>query len=174
MLDRYLRLLEAAAREPELPIGKLLAMTGAKPLRWTCRNYAERFYESSPLLKMFWRQVRRMRSVERTSEGRRRRRPYECEHHMPHGKADRATSVADPRVRQGACIRSFNDVLRRDGRWAIVRNPLLGLYTLYNGASGFPPQLALHAKKNARSSTARAQLGYRERPHTTTGSDDPN
>ena len=24
MLDRYLRLLEAAAREPELPIGKLL------------------------------------------------------------------------------------------------------------------------------------------------------
>ena len=42
MLDRYLRLLEAAAHEPELPIGKLLAMTGAKPLRWTCRNYAER------------------------------------------------------------------------------------------------------------------------------------
>ena len=43
MLDRYLRLLEAAAREPELPIGKLLAMIGAKPLRWTCRNYADAF-----------------------------------------------------------------------------------------------------------------------------------
>ena len=62
MLDRYLRLLEAAAHEPELPIGKLLAMTGAKPLRWTCRNYAERFYESAPLLKLFWRQVRRLAS----------------------------------------------------------------------------------------------------------------
>ena len=45
MLDRYLRLLEAAAREPELPIGKLLAMTGAKPLRWTCANYAAPFYD---------------------------------------------------------------------------------------------------------------------------------
>jgi amino acid adenylation domain-containing protein len=62
MLDRYLRLLEAAGHEPELPIGKLLAMTGAKPLRWTCRNYAERIYESAPLLKLFWRQVRRLAS----------------------------------------------------------------------------------------------------------------
>ena len=66
MLDRYLRLLEAAAREPELPIGKLLAMIGAKPLRWTCANYAAPFYEfvtafyaSSPLLKMFWRPIKR-------------------------------------------------------------------------------------------------------------------
>ena len=60
MLDRYLRLLEAAAREPELPIGTLLTMIGARPLRWTCANYAAPFYEfvrafyvSSPLLKMF-------------------------------------------------------------------------------------------------------------------------
>ena len=62
MLDRYLRLLEAAAHEPELPIGKLVAMTGAKPLRWTCRNHAERFYESATLLKLFWRQVRKLAS----------------------------------------------------------------------------------------------------------------
>ena len=66
MLDRYLRLLEAAAREPELAIGKLLAMVGAKPLRWTCANYAAPFFEfitafyaSSPLLKMFWRPIKR-------------------------------------------------------------------------------------------------------------------
>ena len=52
MLDRYLRLLEAAAHEPELPIGKLVAMTGAKPLRWTCRNYAERFYEISDVVEV--------------------------------------------------------------------------------------------------------------------------
>jgi non-ribosomal peptide synthetase component F len=62
MLDRYLRLLEATAREPELSIGKLLAMTGAKPLRPTRRNHAERFYESTMLLKLFWRQVRRSAS----------------------------------------------------------------------------------------------------------------
>jgi non-ribosomal peptide synthetase component F len=66
MLDRYLRLLEAVAREPELPIGKLLTMIGAKPLRWTYANYAAPFYEfvtafyaSSPLLKMFWRPIKR-------------------------------------------------------------------------------------------------------------------
>ena len=66
MLDRYLRLLEVAAREPELPIGELLAMTGAKPLRWTCANYAAPFYEfittlygSSPLLKMCWRPIKK-------------------------------------------------------------------------------------------------------------------
>jgi amino acid adenylation domain-containing protein len=60
MVNRYLRLLEAAADEPELPIGKLLAMTGANPARWICRNYAERIYESSPLLKLFWRRVRNL------------------------------------------------------------------------------------------------------------------
>jgi len=66
MLDRYLRLLEAAASEPELPIGELLAMTGAKPLRWTIANYAAPFYEfvtpiyaSSPLLKTVWRPIKR-------------------------------------------------------------------------------------------------------------------
>ena len=66
MLDRYLRLLEVAAREPELPIGKLLSMIGAKPLRWTCANYATSIYDfitalyaSSPLLKMFWRPIKR-------------------------------------------------------------------------------------------------------------------
>jgi non-ribosomal peptide synthetase component F len=66
LLDRYLRLLEAAAREPELPIGKLLAMIGGRPLRWMCANYAAPFYEfvtefyaSSPLLKLCWRPIRR-------------------------------------------------------------------------------------------------------------------
>ena len=66
MLDRYLRLLEASAREPELPLGMLLTMIGAKPLRWKCANYAAPFYEfvtalyaSSPLLKMLWRPVKR-------------------------------------------------------------------------------------------------------------------
>jgi hypothetical protein len=66
MVDRYLRLLEAAARGPELPLGDLLAVIGAKPLRWTCANYAAPFYEfviasyaSSPLLKLCWRPIRR-------------------------------------------------------------------------------------------------------------------
>jgi non-ribosomal peptide synthetase component F len=66
MLDRYLRLLEAVAHEPELPIGNLLAKIGAKPLRWTCANYAAPFFEfvtalyaSSPVLKMCWRPIRR-------------------------------------------------------------------------------------------------------------------
>jgi amino acid adenylation domain-containing protein len=67
MLDRYLRLLEAASREPKLPIGKLLAMIGVKPLRWTCANYAAPFYDSvtafytsSPLLKRCWRPIKRL------------------------------------------------------------------------------------------------------------------
>ena len=67
MLDRYLRLLEAASREPHLPIGNLLMLAGAKPLRWTCANFAAPFYEfmttfyaSSPLLKMCWRPIRRL------------------------------------------------------------------------------------------------------------------
>jgi hypothetical protein len=66
MLDRYLRLLEAAAREPKLPLGELLAMIGAKPLRWACANYAAPFFEfvtafyaSSPLLKMLWRPIKK-------------------------------------------------------------------------------------------------------------------
>jgi Condensation domain len=65
MVNRYLRLLEAVAHEPELPIGKLLAMTGANPPRWICRNYAERIYESSVLLKLFWRRVRNLISQNR-------------------------------------------------------------------------------------------------------------
>ena len=66
MLERYLRLLVAAACEPELPIRKLLIIVGARPLRWTCANYAAPFYKfitafyaSSPLLKMCWRPIRR-------------------------------------------------------------------------------------------------------------------
>ena len=66
MLDRYLRLLEVTSREPHLPIRNLLKMLGAKPLRWTCANFAAPFYEfittfyaSSPVLKMFWRPIKR-------------------------------------------------------------------------------------------------------------------
>jgi Condensation domain len=66
MLDRYLRLLEAVAREPELSIGKLQTMIGAKPLRWAWGRYAATFYrfikpyyDSSPLLRKCWRHARR-------------------------------------------------------------------------------------------------------------------
>jgi amino acid adenylation domain-containing protein len=66
MLDRYLRLLEVASRQPHLPIRNLLKMLGAKPLRWTCANFAAPFYEfitalyaASPLLKKCWRPIRR-------------------------------------------------------------------------------------------------------------------
>jgi acyl carrier protein len=66
MLDRYLRLLEVASHEPELPIGRLLAKIGNKPMQWTSANYAATFYEflrpyydSSPLLKMCWRHAKR-------------------------------------------------------------------------------------------------------------------
>jgi hypothetical protein len=65
LLDRYLRLLETASREPELPIGKLQTMIGVMPLRLTWAKYAATFYEllapyyaSSPLLKMIWRPVK--------------------------------------------------------------------------------------------------------------------
>src|SRR5215471_21112843 len=49
MLDRYLRLLEAAARGPELPIRKLLMMAGPRPLRWRrkLRGTFSRVYYSS-------------------------------------------------------------------------------------------------------------------------------
>jgi len=62
MLNRYLRLLEAAAREPELPIGTLVAMIGAKPLRWKYEPFYESvrtFYDASPLLKTLWKPVKR-------------------------------------------------------------------------------------------------------------------
>ena len=48
LLDRYHRLLETVARNPELPIRTLLTMIGAKPLRWKC----ESFYE---FVKSFYR-----------------------------------------------------------------------------------------------------------------------
>jgi hypothetical protein len=38
-------------------------MTGANPARWICRNYAERIYESSVLLKLFWRQLKKLISL---------------------------------------------------------------------------------------------------------------
>ena len=66
MLDRYLRLLEAAALQPELSIGTLLTMTGAKPPHWKYANYAAPFYEfvtafydSLPLLKTLWTPVKK-------------------------------------------------------------------------------------------------------------------
>jgi hypothetical protein len=43
MLGRYLRLLEAAARQPELLLRKLLLIAGPRPLRWLCANYAAPF-----------------------------------------------------------------------------------------------------------------------------------
>jgi hypothetical protein len=43
MLGRYLRLLDAAARQPELPLRKLLLIAGPKPLRWICANYVHLF-----------------------------------------------------------------------------------------------------------------------------------
>jgi non-ribosomal peptide synthetase component F/acyl carrier protein len=45
MLNRYLILLEAIAREPDQPVATLLATTGAKPLRWTFANYAAAAYD---------------------------------------------------------------------------------------------------------------------------------
>jgi hypothetical protein len=65
MLDRYVRLLETAADQPELPVGTLLKMAGTNPLRWTCANYAAPFYEfargfyvASPLVRMLWKPVK--------------------------------------------------------------------------------------------------------------------
>jgi hypothetical protein len=66
MLDRYLRLLEVASHEPELPIGRLLAKIGTKPMRWTFANYAatlyeflQPYYDRTPLLKICWRHAKR-------------------------------------------------------------------------------------------------------------------
>jgi Condensation domain len=66
LIDRYLRLLAAAAREPELPIGQLQRMIGVKPPRSAYAQYAEAFYQrvepyyaSSPLLQMIWRHVKK-------------------------------------------------------------------------------------------------------------------
>ena len=62
LLDRYHRLLETAARNPELPITTLLTLLGAKPLRWKCESFYEfvkSFYDASSMLKMLWRPVKR-------------------------------------------------------------------------------------------------------------------
>lgn len=66
MMDRYVRLIEAIAREPDLPIGKLQTKIGAKPLRWAWARSAaalvkfiKPYHNSSPLLKMCWRYARR-------------------------------------------------------------------------------------------------------------------
>ena len=66
LLDRYLRLLETASREPELPIGQLQKMIGVKPPRLTRAKFTATFYQlvepyyaSSPLLQMIWRHVRK-------------------------------------------------------------------------------------------------------------------
>ena len=45
LLDRYLRLLEVAAHEPEKTIGGLQKMVGPKPLRCACTNYGWAVYE---------------------------------------------------------------------------------------------------------------------------------
>jgi amino acid adenylation domain-containing protein len=65
LLDLYLRLLVIAAREPNLPVDKLLKMAGAKQPKWICRKYTApicdflfRFYAAAPVLKMFWRPIR--------------------------------------------------------------------------------------------------------------------
>ena len=63
MLDRYLRLLEAVARMPELPVGKLLEMSGTNPLRWTLASRLMTAYKSAPLLQRAWRRVRQWKGT---------------------------------------------------------------------------------------------------------------
>jgi amino acid adenylation domain-containing protein len=62
LLDRYLRLLEAAAREPEQLVGKLQMMAGTEPLRWTGARtfykFLKPYYDSSPLFKMCWKHAK--------------------------------------------------------------------------------------------------------------------
>jgi non-ribosomal peptide synthetase component F len=65
LLDRYLRLLEAAAREPDLPLARLQAMLGVKPPPLarpglTARLYRllEPRYASSPTAQTIWRGVK--------------------------------------------------------------------------------------------------------------------
>jgi hypothetical protein len=66
LVDRYLLVLEAGARQPDLPMGMILTMLNAKPRRWAYKKYAEPIYDSllavyaaSPLLKSFWRPLKR-------------------------------------------------------------------------------------------------------------------
>ena len=65
LLDRYLRFLEAAACEPELPIGQLQTMIGVKPPRsmparsaTAFYRFVEPYYASSPLLQAIWRRAK--------------------------------------------------------------------------------------------------------------------
>jgi non-ribosomal peptide synthetase component F len=66
LLDRYLRLLEAASREPGLPIGQLQTMIGAAPRQSTrarfvstFHDFLEPYYASSPLLQRIWTQSKK-------------------------------------------------------------------------------------------------------------------
>jgi amino acid adenylation domain-containing protein len=66
VLNSYLRLLAVAAREPELPLGTLLAMTGAKPLRLiyakfvaTLYELLKPYYDASAMLRAIWRPIKR-------------------------------------------------------------------------------------------------------------------
>jgi hypothetical protein len=68
LLDRYVRLLEASARAPELPLGTLQTMIGAKPRRWAYTRYAgtlydfiKPYYDSSPRLQTWWRRLKQRR-----------------------------------------------------------------------------------------------------------------
>jgi amino acid adenylation domain-containing protein len=45
LLDRYMRLLEAAASDPELPIGRLQIMIGAKAMHWALQRRGLAMYE---------------------------------------------------------------------------------------------------------------------------------
>jgi hypothetical protein len=65
LLDRYLRLLEAASREPGLPLGRLQAMLGIKSPRLARAGLAARLYRllepwyaSSPTAQAIWRGVK--------------------------------------------------------------------------------------------------------------------
>jgi hypothetical protein len=69
LVDRYLRLLEAASREPSLPLARLQAMLGAKPPRLaragiaaTLYRIVEPWYASSPWLQAVWRRAKRLLS----------------------------------------------------------------------------------------------------------------
>ena len=68
LLEQYLRLLEAAAQDPELPIGTLLTRAVVKPFRWRFDPFYEltkTFYDRSLSLKLLWRPVKRWLSSNR-------------------------------------------------------------------------------------------------------------
>jgi len=62
LLDRYHRLLEIVARQPEQPIRTMLTTIGAKPLRWKCEpfyKFVKAFYGALPLWKTLWSPIKR-------------------------------------------------------------------------------------------------------------------